>query len=76
MKKKSSIIIKLIVPVAILGCIAIAAAGEGLYSMTEIQEESVQISGNGVRATICMDEINLAFANTQKLTLALCAAPS
>ena len=76
MKKKSSIIIKLIVPVAILGCIAIAAAGEGLYSMTEIQEESVQISGNGVRATICMDEINVAFANTQKLTLALCAAPS
>ncbi len=76
MKKKSSIITKLIVPVAILGCIAIAAAGEGLYSMSEIQEESVQISGNGVRATICMDEINLAFANTQKLTLALCAAPS
>lgn len=76
MKKKSSIITKLIVPVAILGCIAIAAAGEGLFSMTEIQEESKQISGNGVRATICMDEINLAFANTQKLTLALCAAPS
>ena len=76
MKKKSSIIIKLIVPVAILGCIAITAAGEGLFSMTEIQEESKQISGNGVRATICMDEINLAFANTQKLTLALCAAPS
>lgn len=76
MKKKSSIITKLIVPVAILGCIAIAAAGEGLYSMTAIQDESAQISGNGVRATICMDEINLAFANTQKLTLALCAEPS
>lgn len=76
MKKKSSIITKLIVPVAILGCIAIAAAGEGLYSMTAIQEESAQISGNGVRATICMDEINLAFANTQKLALALCAEPS
>lgn len=76
MKKKSSIITKLIVPVAILGCIAIAAAGEGLYSMTAIQDESAQISGNGVRATICMDEINLAFANTQKLALALCAEPS
>lgn len=44
--------------------------------MTAVQKESNQISGEGVRATICMDEINLAFANTQKLTLALCAEPS
>lgn len=51
-------------------------AGVSLYSMTAVQKESNQISGEGVRATICMDEINLAFANTQKLTLALCAEPS
>lgn len=76
MKKKSSVIAKLIVPVAVLGCIAIMIAGVSLYSMTAVQKESNQISGEGVRATICMDEINLAFANTQKLTLALCAEPS
>lgn len=73
MKKKSSVIAKLIIPVAVLGCIAIMIAGVSLYSMTAVQKESNQISGEGVRATICMDEINLAFANTQKLTLALCA---
>lgn len=67
---------KLIIPVAVLGCIAIMIAGVSLYSMTAVQKESNQISGEGVRATICMDEINLAFANTQKLTLALCAEPS
>lgn len=76
MKKKSSVIAKLIIPVAVLGCIAIMIAGMSLYSMTAVQKESNQISGEGVRATICMDEINLAFANTQKLTLALCAEPS
>ena len=76
MKKKSSVIAKLIIPVAVLGCIAIMIVGVSLYSMTAVQKESNQISGEGVRATICMDEINLAFANTQKLTLALCAEPS
>lgn len=76
MKKKSAVIAKLIIPVAVLGCIAIMIAGVSLYSMTAVQKESNQISGEGVRATICMDEINLAFANTQKLTLALCAEPS
>ena len=76
MKKKSSVIAKLIIPDAVLGCIAIMIAGVSLYSMTAVQKESNQISGEGVRATICMDEINLAFANTQKLTLALCAEPS
>ena len=76
MKKKSSVIAKLIIPVAVLVCIAIMIAGVSLYSMTAVQKESNQISGEGVRATICMDEINLAFANTQKLTLALCAEPS
>ena len=76
MKKKSSVIAKLIIPVAVLGCIAIMIAGVSLYSMTAVQKESNQISGEGVRATICMDEINLAFANTQKLTLALCAEPN
>lgn len=76
MKKKSSVIAKLIIPVAVLGCIAIMIAGVSLYSMTAVQKESNQISGEGVRATICMDEINLAFANTQKLTLALCAESS
>lgn len=76
MKKKSSVITKLIIPVAVLGCIAIMIAGVSLFSMTAVQKESNQVSGEGVRATICMDEINLAFANTQKLTLALCAEPS
>ena len=76
MKKKSSVIAKLIIPVAVLGCIAIMIAGVSLYSMAAVQKESILISGEGVGATICMDEINLAFANTQKLTLALCAEPS
>ena len=74
--RKISIILKLLIPVTVLGCIAVIIAVESLYSMTEIQKASSQISGEGVRATICVDEINLAFANTQKLTLAICTEPS
>lgn len=76
MKKKSSIMVKVLIPVAVLGCIAILIAVVSLNSMTAIQAESSNISNEGIRATICIDEINLAFANTQKLTLALCAQPS
>lgn len=69
MKKKSSVIAKLIIPVAVLGCIAIMIAGVSLYSMTAVQKESNQISGEGVRATICMDEINLLLPTRRSLRL-------
>ena len=75
-KKKSSILLKLVVPVAILGLIAILVAVESVYSMESIQKKSTRISQEGIRATICLDEINLRVANTQKLALALCAEPS
>lgn len=42
MKKKSSVIAKLIIPVAVLGCIAIMIAGVSLYSMTAVQKEGKQ----------------------------------
>ena len=69
MKKKSSVIAKLIIPVAVLGCIAIMIAGVSLYSMTAVQKESNQISGEGVRATICMDEIILLLPTRRSLRL-------
>ena len=74
-KEKSMIFLKLVVPVAILGLIAILIAAESLYSMAAVQRESKRVSEEGIRATICLNEINLEFANTQKLTLALCAEP-
>lgn len=67
MKKKSSVIAKLIIPVAVLGCIAIMIAGVSLYSMTAVQKESNQISGEGVRATICMDVLLLPTRRSLRL---------
>ncbi len=75
-KRKSSIMAKLVTPVAILGLIAVLIAGEALYSMTAIQNESSEISQEGLRATICLDEINHLFAESQKLCIGLCAEPS
>ena len=75
-KRKSTILKKLTFPIALMGCIAILIAGIGIYFMTEMQNESQKVSGEGIRATICLDEINLEFANTQKLCLALCTNPT
>ena len=41
MKKKSSVITKLIIPVAVLGCIAIMIAGVSLFSMTAVQNNRI-----------------------------------
>ena len=65
MKKKSSVIAKLIIPVAVLGCIAIMIAGVSLYSMTAVQKESNQISGEGVRATILPTRRSLRLRSAQ-----------
>ena len=75
-KNKSSVLLKLVVPVAILGLIAILVAVDSIYSMESIQKKSTRISQEGIRATICLDEINLRVANTQKLALSLCAEPT
>ncbi len=74
--KKSRVASKLIFPVALMGIVSLAIAIISLVAMSDLQTHSKLVSGNGVRATICMDEINYKFADTQKLTLALIAQPS
>lgn len=43
--------------------------------MKAAQEESSEISNEGIRATSCIDTINLAYANMQTLTFVVCAEP-
>ena len=79
MKKKLynlPIVIKLIIPVAILGLYALIIACTGIYSMREAQVESAEISSEGIQATDCIDTINLAYANMQTLTYVACSQPS
>ena len=75
-KKQSHVASKLMLPISIMGVISLAIAVISLVSMSQLQEHSKLVSGRGMRATICMDEINYKFADTQKLTLALIAQPS
>lgn len=79
MKKKLynlPIVIKLIIPVAVLGLYALIIACTGIYSMREAQLESTEISNEGIQATDCIDTINLAYANMQTLTYVVCSQPS
>lgn len=74
--KKTSVSIKILIPVAVLGIVAFAIALLGTLSVNRMKKESDLIASRGIRALICLDEINLAFSESQKITLELCAAPS
>lgn len=79
MKKKLynlPIVIKLIIPVAVLGLYALIIACHGIYSMREAQLESAEISNEGIQASDCIDTIQLAYANMQTLTYVVCSQPS
>ena len=73
---KLSVLTKLMVPVAVLGLYAIVIACTGTYSMKTAQTENSEISNEGIRATSCIDAINLAYANMQTLAFVVCAQPS
>lgn len=74
-KRKSTVLVKLLGPVLALGIIAVVTGIVGLSSMIAIQRASKEVSGNGVRAIICLDELEKAFIQTQKLSLAICSDP-
>lgn len=74
-KRKSSVLVKLLGPVVALGVIAIFTGIVGLSSMIAVQRASKQVSGNGIRGIICLDEINKDFIQTQEYALAVCGQP-
>lgn len=74
-KRKSTVLVKLLGPVLALGIIAVVTGVIGLSSMISVQNASKEVSGNGVRAIICLDELEKDFIQTQKLCLAICADP-
>lgn len=74
-KRKSTVLVKLLGPVLALGIIAVVTGVVGLSSMISIQSASKQVSGRGIRAIICLDEIEKDFIKTQKLCLAICSDP-
>lgn len=73
---KLSIITKLMIPVAVLGLYAVISACAGIHFMETARTESSEISNEGIRATNCIDKINLSYANMQTLTFVVCAEPA
>lgn len=74
-KKKSSIIVKLLTPVLILGVAAIAGVIITCVALISNQLSSNKITGDGIDTIVALDEINLDFEKSQKLTLAFCSDP-
>ena len=74
-KRKSTVLIKLLGPVIALGLLTMITAVVGLQSMISVQKASKAVSGDGLRALICFDEINKDFIQTQEYCLAVCGEP-
>lgn len=72
-KRKVGIIVKLLIPVLILGIAGLAGVIIGMSSLTNNHSSSQNISGDGVKTIVALDEINLKFEQSQKLALAVCA---
>lgn len=73
-KRKSSILVKIIIPVLLLGLAGLIGSASTLSSLYKNQQSSNKVSGNGVDAIVALDEINIKFEQTQKLTLAYCTS--
>lgn len=58
---------KLMVPVLILGLIGIFGAVNALLSLSNNQNSSDKISGQGMDAVVAFDMINLRFQESQKM---------
>lgn len=56
-QRKSKILIKVIVPVMVMGLIGIFSSVVGYFGMRNTQESSEQISGTGIDNIIALDEI-------------------
>lgn len=74
-QRKSTVLVKLMVPVLTLGLIAILTGAVGLASMVSIQKASKQVSEKGVRALVCLNGVNEMYNQMQKLCLAACSQP-
>lgn len=71
-KRKIGIIVKLLIPVLILGIAGLVGAAVGMASLRNNHESSQQISGEGIDTIVALDKINLKFEQSQKLALAIC----
>lgn len=74
-KRSTKVMLKLLIPVIILGLAGTTGTIVSMRSMGEIQAQSKDISGDGMEIVVSLDEINLFFQESQKLTLAYCADP-
>ncbi len=74
-KRSTKVMLKLLIPVIILGLAGTTGTIVSMRSMGEIQAQSKDISGDGMEIVVSLDEINLFFQELQKLTLAYCADP-
>lgn len=69
-KRKTRVLLKLMLPVVVLGLAGLFGVISTFVSLANNQEASKKISGDGLSTTIALDEINLNIEKTQKLTFA------
>lgn len=75
-QKRTTVLWKIMIPVIIVGLAGIAGGSITLKALNENQQSSTQITGDGIDNLIALDEINLDYEKTMKLSLAYCTSNS
>lgn len=75
-QKKSSILWKILIPVIIVGLAGIITSVTTLSAVYTMRRSSQQVTDVSMHVLQALDEINLHFEQSQKLTLAYCSAGS
>ncbi len=75
-QKRTTVLWKIMIPVIIVGVAGIAGGSITLKALNENQQSSTQITGDGIDNLIALDEINLDYEKTMKLSLAYCTSNS
>lgn len=74
-KRSTKVMLKLLIPVIILGLAGVGGTVTATMAMGDVQDHSKDISGDGMEIVVSLDQINLYFQESQKLTLSYCADP-
>lgn len=75
-QKRTTVLWKIMIPVIIVGLAGIAGGSITLRALNENQRSSATITGERMSNLVALDEINLAYEKTMKLSLAYCTSDS
>lgn len=72
--KRTSVLVKIIIPVLVVGLSGVFASCANIMALRNIQGKSDEIASTGIQLTTSLDQINLDFEKCMKVVMSYCTA--